>query len=464
MPAAPAVGDPPEEGEAPAQVASCAMNTLNPARRLGAPLAALAIAFAVAGSARAADSAPEYHGLSDPALVVRWSQLAEDNAFAIDPELKDPFPNMRGWTMMYLAMHDALNAIVPRYRQYAFFRSDPSANPLTAAAQAAHDVLALVNPARRADIDAELDYWLSQVPEGEGKSRGIALGRASAAAIVQARADDGMLTPGQYAPQDPPGPGDYRFVPPLEFVYRPTFGDALPFALRSVAEFLPGPPPALSSREYADAVEEVKAYGRRASEVRSPDQTRFGAWWLEFNEIQWGRIMRQLAAARRLDLVDAARMFALVNVANTDATVAVWQAKQRYDFWRPIHAIRLAGADGNPRTIADPEWEGEHVVPPLQEYPSAHAIQCHAIARTLQSVLGTDRVRFATRSTTALPDAPVRAFDRLSAAAEECGVSRIVVGYHYRFSVEAGARMGERIGRRVTQTQLLRRCPVRQPE
>ena len=51
---------------------------------------------------------------SDATVVVRWSQLAQDNAFAVDPAMTDPFPNARGWTMMYLAMHDAFNAIVPK--------------------------------------------------------------------------------------------------------------------------------------------------------------------------------------------------------------------------------------------------------------------------------------------------------------------------------------------------------------
>ena len=64
------------------------------------------------------------HELCDATIVVRWSQLAQDNAFALDPAMTDPFPNARGWTMMYLAMHDALNAIVPRFNQYAYFGSD----------------------------------------------------------------------------------------------------------------------------------------------------------------------------------------------------------------------------------------------------------------------------------------------------------------------------------------------------
>ena len=164
----------------------------------------------------------------------------------------------------------------------------------------------------------------------------------------------------------------------------PRSATAIPFGIGSGADFLPDPPPALTSWAYARSVNETKAFGRLHSTFRSQDQTNFGAWWLEFNEIQWGRIMRQLTDTRGLGLLDAVRMFALVNMVNIDATVAVWHAKNFYDFWRPFHAIRLGDTDGNPLTEADPNWVSEHIVPPLQEYPSAHAIQCQAIARTLQ--------------------------------------------------------------------------------
>jgi hypothetical protein len=390
-------------------------------------------------------------------IVVRWSQLAEDNAFAVDPAITDPFPGMRGWTMMYLAMHDALNAIVPKFQQYAFFGIDPSAHPIAAAAQAAYDVMNHVYPARRANNDAELAFWLRQVPDGSRKSNGIRLGMASAAAIIRARANDNMLVPGEYVPQNPLEPGDYRFVPPLEFVYRPAFGDSTPFGIGSAADFLPPPPPPLTSWTYAGSVNETKMLGERNSRFRSRDQTNFAAWWLEFNEIQWGRIMRQLTDTRKMRLFDAVRMFALANMANTDATVAVWRAKNRYDFWRPFHAIRHADTDGNPFTVADPNWESEHIVPPLQEYPSAHAIQCEAIADTLHSVFDTDFVSFSTQSSTALPSNPIRKFGRLSDASRECGESRIMAGFHYRFSVMASARMGSTVARKIVDTQLRRR-------
>jgi hypothetical protein len=394
---------------------------------------------------------------ADATIVVRWSQLAQDNAFAVDPGITDPFPNARGWTMMYLAMHDALNAIVPRFQQYAFFGTDPSAHPIAAAAQAAHDVMNHIYPTRQAENDAELVVWLGQVPDGSRKINGIKVGTASAAAIISARANDNMLVVGEYALQDPLEAGDYRFVPPLEFVYRPAFGDSIPFGIGSSTDFLPDPPPPLTSRAYATSVNETKAFGRLHSTFRSQDQTDFAAWWLEFNEIQWGRIMRQLTHTRGLRLLDAVRMFALANMANIDASVAVWYAKDFYDFWRPFHAIRLAETDGNPLTEAEPDWVSEHIVPPVHEYPSGHAIQCEAIARTLRAILGTDRVSFATQSTTALPSNPVRSFDRLSAASRECRESRIMAGFHYRFSLNAGARMGSRVARKIVDSQLLPR-------
>ncbi|MGH8188952.1 MAG: vanadium-dependent haloperoxidase, partial [Steroidobacteraceae bacterium] len=268
---------------------------------------------------------------------------------------------------------------------------------------------------------------------------------------------DNMLVFGEYALQDPLEPGDYRFVPPLEFVYRPAFGDSIPFGIGSGAEFLPDAPPALTSRAYARSVNEVKDLGRLHSTSRSEDQTNFAAWWLEFNETQWARIMRQLTQTRRMPLIDAVRMFALGNMALVDATVVIWHAKNHYDFWRPSHAVQLGDTDGNPLTEADPSWVSEHTVPPLQEYPSAHAIQCQAVSRTLRSVFGTDHVSFATKSATALPSNPVRSFTRLSTASGECGESRIMAGYHYRFSVNVGARMGNRIARRIVHTRLLRR-------
>jgi len=392
---------------------------------------------------------------TDSDIVVAWSQLAHDSAFATaDPPGVIGFHHPRGWTMMFLAMHDALNSIVPVYRTYAHYDLRPRAHPTAAAAQAAHDVMLHIYPTRRAVIDAELATWLERVPDEDRKALGIELGKASAAAIIAAREGDRMLVVGNYEPKSAARPGDYRLVPPLNFVYFPAFAESQTFAIGSVKEFLPGPPPALTSSTYASSYNEVKKLGQKGSSSRTQDQTNLGAWWLEFIEVQFGRVMRQIAKSRNIGLYHAVRMFALVHMAHIDSTVAVWHAKQIYDFWRPTHAIQFAENDGNPATAPDPHWVGEHIVPPVQEYPSAHAIQCQAVTKTLEGILGTDNVSFATQSTTALPQNQTRSFDKLSTAARECRESRIMTGFHFRFSLEASIPMGNRIAKQILHTQL----------
>ena len=391
---------------------------------------------------------------TDPDVVLGWSELAVETSFALGTNVTDPFPDARGWSMMYLAMHDALNAIEPRYRHYAFDGNDPSADPVAAAAQAAHDVMNHIYPGRTAENDAELAFWLGQVPDGAPKTAGINLGQASAAAIIANRANDNMLVFGSYTPDNPLEPGDYRFTPPFDFVYRPAFGDATTFAMGSVSSVQPGPPPPLFTVGYSIHFNEVKDFGRKNSTFRSQDQTNFAYWWLEFIDIQVNRMMQDITVAKNLDLIDAVRAFALAQMAEIDATVAMWKAKRTHDFWRPFHAIRLADTDGNLLTVPDPTWEPEAVTPPLWEYPSAHTIQCHAVAEVLKRALGTDNVTFSYQTSTALPSAPTRTFNKLSTAANECGVSRIMAGYHYRFSVDKGKTMGIDVGKKVHQNKL----------
>ena len=75
---------------------------------------------------------------------------------------------------------------------------------------------------------------------------------------------------------------------------------------------------------------------------------------------------------RHLDIVDAARMFAAVDMSEADAIIAVWHAKYVYGFWRPITAINLADTDGNPATTADPTWTPLLTTPPYPEYASGY--------------------------------------------------------------------------------------------
>ena len=49
-------------------------------------------------------------------------------------------------------------------------------------------------------------------------------------------------------------------------------------------------------------------------------------------------------------------MFANLDLAVADATIALYDAKYHYLIWRPVTAIELGNTIGNPRIVGDPNW------------------------------------------------------------------------------------------------------------
>lgn len=379
------------------------------------------------------------------AVVVAWNQKAYELAFAEDQFLT--FKGPRAHAMTHIAQHDALNAVRPRFKQFAYFQRDRRAHPIVAAGQAAREVLVSEYPAERANIDALLAEQLATVPDGPRKRAAIALGRRSAAAILTARRGDGYDFPGSYTFRDEPG--DYQTTPPFDgFVLQPGFRFARPFALAAPDELRPPPPPALTSRAYARAFNEVKETGRVDSQTRTPDQTGYAVWWMEFPETSVNRLARELALRRRTGTWQAARLLAQLNVTLFDSAVAVWDSKFEYNHWRPYTAIRAAEADRNPHTVPDPSWEPLRTTPPFPEYVSAQSAACGASLAILASSFG-NRTPFTMTTTTAPPGMPTRAFRSFRTAADECADSRVRLGFHFRYATDAGLLLGRRVARRV---------------
>ena len=327
-------------------------------RYRGIVLGWVGFALAVPVAAREAPPPPEAAALAhvkgvsgDGLLVASWSQRAYDVAFAEDQFFT--FKGHRAFAMMHIAMHDALNGIVPFYRRYTAIDPDPVAHPIAAAAQAAHHVLSSQYPGAQAGLDAELARWLSGVRDGAHKTRGIALGQRAATAILALRAGDGWDFPGSYTFETQIGA--YQTTPPWNgFVLQPGFRFARPFGLEAPSQLRPAPPPALAGPEYVAAFGEVKDSGRVDSAVRTPDQTAYAIWWMEFAEGSVNRLARQLVTQRDTHLWQAARLFALLNMTIFDSYVAVWDAKYEHNHWRPYTAIREAGRDPSPATSPIP--------------------------------------------------------------------------------------------------------------
>jgi membrane-associated phospholipid phosphatase len=420
---------------------------------------ALSIAFLATGSS-AADPPAEPTAPTGE-LVAAWNRQVLEVA-----EAEDRFLTLKGLrtaAMMHLAVHDALNAIEPRYATWLAPSPAPGADPTAAAAGAAFAVASDQYPGERQRFAAELERWLSRVADGPAKSAGSELGSATAAAVLAARQEDRWDGEGEYEWQ-PAAPGVYAELgahsgTPPGFVFGAGWAQAVPFTLGDPADFRAPPPPPIDSAAYAEALAEVREVGALDSATRTADQTHQAMWWKEFVESSHNRLARRLVREEGLDLWRAARLFALLETSIYDAYLAVFDDKFFYNHWRPYTAIRRASQDGNPATEEDPEWDNLHRhTYAFPSYPSAHGTACAAAATVLADTFGaerpvtmtTERVDRGGPLSEKMPIEPAsRTFASFAAAAEECALSRLYLGIHFRYDSVAGTELGRRVGRHV---------------
>jgi hypothetical protein len=441
--------------------------------------------------------------------ILRWNDITMD-AGALDHtppapgdprafrEQLGPGRQSKAFAVVHIAIFDAVNAATGnRFRSYTGLREVTRPTGLNVAiAQAAHDTLVVLFPAQAATFDALLEQDLAEFPDGDLKSRGIALGQRAAAAILARRVDDGSahaepVVGVDYVPGD--GPGEWRTDPvsliPLALGAR--WSEVRPFVLRSAGQFRLPPPPALTSDRYTRAFDEVKRLGGDGVTTpteRTAAQTIAGIYWgydgtpnlgappRLYNQITV-HIANQMGTGHE-NVVNLARLLALVHTSMADAGIACWESKYTYRFWRPVGAIREGDTDENPETVVDPSFTplgapasnidpGVNFTPPFPAYASGHATFGAALFQTLRRFYGTDRVRFTFVSdefngvTTdnqgqVRPRLP-RTFPNLSVAEEENGQSRIYLGIHWEFDKTEGIRQGRRVADYVMNNAFQRR-------
>ena len=159
-------------------------------------------------------------------------------------------------------------------------------------------------------------------------------------------------------------------------------------------------------------------------------------------------IVRQLIAARHLQLDDSARFMAALAVALTDGYIAVFEAKYHYEFWRPVTAIRNGDIDGNSATEIDPSWQPLDATPMHPEYPCAHCLLSGAAVAVIEAYGGLQGVQdISLTSSTAA--GVTHHWSSLEAFTNEVTNARIWAGFHYRSSGRVGTAMGREVGRYV---------------
>ena len=257
---------------------------------------------------------------------------------------------------------DAVNAIERRYHSYATDLKAPlGACPDAAAAVAAHAVLAELYPSQKEVLDAALTASLAKVQDGQAKVDGMALGRAAAEKMLALRRNDRMSEKVSHAPKS--GPGTFQ-LPANASPIGPHWGSVTPFTLKSMQDFRFAGPPPLTSARYAQEFDEVIALGAKNSTQRTAEQTAIALLWQPTSPITYNAMLRAMPELKHKSLVEQARVFALMNMAASDAFIVGWREKYVILFWRPETAIRNAESDSNDATSADATWEGLNLAVP----------------------------------------------------------------------------------------------------
>ncbi|HVF40793.1 MAG TPA: vanadium-dependent haloperoxidase [Gemmatimonadaceae bacterium] len=416
--------------------------------------AVAALDAVVAGNSQAVAAAP--------ALVPPGAPLA-------------PFIEARLYAIVNVAMHDALNAIVPRFERYADTGPvDSDAAIAVAVLTAARDAILGAAPAATGSTNAWYASAIAAHSGTSGYADGVVLGQRVAAAILARRAADGTAG-GGVAPYTPgSSPGDYRFTfpfntPGFDFFGTGGFADAsvwgasvTPFVVTSTSQFRAAPPYgaasnaiAVQTAQYTADFNEVKTIGCAGCAARTSTQTEIALFWLENSPTGWNRIAAIVADQRNLDAWDSARLFALLQMGEFDSYATNLESKYYYDFWRPVSAVALAGNDGNPATSPLAGWEVlAFPTPPVPDYPSAHAGAGGTAAAIIEALVHGRGQRISTTSGS-LPGV-MRTFSTVAEAATENSLSRIYVGFHFRHAVEAGLEQGRDVGNYIAANALRR--------
>ena len=394
--------------------------------------------------------------------VEQWDQIAEDTVVG-----SGAFQNEGYLYMAYesTAVYDAAVSIEGGYQPLEpAFRVWKQASPDAAVIEAAYRTLRHYFPAAYTSLDPLYAEALAAIPDGQPKQAGERIGVVAANQVIRARSVDGLMMPIAITSSFPtlkPGPGVWRLTPPFALAQTPWVGNVRPFILQSAAQFLPAPPPSLSSPDWVSAFNEVEAYGGANSSVRTVAQTNVAQFETANVIRQYNGVVREIADAHQLGLAQTARLAAMVNVIAADAGISVMYAKYHYLFWRPVSAIDPTAVapdgygplpgydDGNPATVEQPGWRPLLATPNHPEYPAAHGSLTGAMSDVFSAFLGSNQINLDIHGFD--PNGPagnlnaVQHFNTADDLRTEIVNARVWGGLHYRFSVVAGVLLGQKV-------------------
>jgi hypothetical protein len=361
---------------------------------------------------------------------------------------------------VHAAIFDSVNGISRTHQGWQSQAVAPAGTaPDAAIASAAYTVLqAYFGQATNPQVLRNAyDEAVAGIPDGPGKALGVDFGRQVAEAVLARCNQNGWNKPveGVFSSTEP---GLWRETPPgFRPPVLPHWAKVVPFVLRAPDQFRAPPPPAVESQQAADEMAEIARIGARDNAERTEYQTLAAPFWADdlgsaTPPGHWNVIAQDLTRRNRLSTTDAARFFALLNLALADAGITIWDTKFHYRTWRPETAIREVTKEINPHATAHPDFIPLMASPAFPSYISGHSTFSAAGARLIERWFGTDDIEFATTSD-GLPGA-VRTYKKLSACRDEVGMSRLWGGIHVMADNIEGQKAGIKVADHVFATAL----------
>jgi len=397
---------------------------------------------------------PQATRLAAQNVVTDWNTIASSTIVAHGGN--GPGVSSVWFAYESIAIYDAINSIHREFKPFYYDgRCSRDASEEAAAIAAAHRVLVYYFPLQQAALDASYYASLAKLTApSHAKTEGVRVGEASAQALISARVGDGLLADVPYQPGS--GPGVWQPTPPGFLpAATPWLGQMRPFTLRSASQFLPPGPTKLSGEEWAANYNVTRLLGDKTSSVRTAGQTEIGLFWTENTSQQYARVFNYLVQNYRLDLMDSARMMAMLWTGAADSIIGCYNAKYTYNFWRPVTAIQ-AGGGGNPELSADPAWTPLGITPNHPEYPAAHVCISSGVSHMVESFFGTPEVHVVIDSLAFTDSVHTHTFENTGDWLDEVSWARVVAGFHFLHSVEDGAKLGESVAQHVTRTSFRR--------
>ena len=328
--------------------------------------------------------------------------------------------------------------------------------------------------------------FLGRYPSDDATSRGIAWGEHVSDHIIGLRSQDGAQPSqsdgylGRYPRRDDvlrwaPTGGFYGASPgpevgSFERGLKPGWGHVKPWMVKSASQFIPKPFPDARSPEFVTMYERVRMLGGVDSVMRTDHQSKIAYFWEAGGRTitppgQWQLLALQIIEPYQLPLIEQARLYAMMSMAQADSAVATWHAKYHYDIIRPETAIRQRSKkmrDMGINVTNDTSWESLVPTPPFPAYTSGHSGFSTSSAKVLQMFLGRDDVRFSSQTMDHINwptqlEGVTLGWNSLMEAAHEASISREYGGIHWETDHDEGLKLGYEIGMWVYNNAFVRR-------